>query len=308
MGIRVGKYDETDRRLWRYAKVRRAFTLIELLVVIFIIALLLSITFPVINIAREKVSVIHGIVNQRSTATALNLFANDNSDRYPHSIATAGSNGNWSWTDPRLMIGYPSSFDPRMSSGGYRSMRRYLDSYISDPEILHCTNIPVQYKYMHDSWEAGDDWNNPERLEDREPMTGSYCFWWSYRGCLPDQEKVFNGPSRSSGGNGQSRLLLSDYFGSDSWRNLGEYGSCESFDGARDAGSNSLFAEFYTGGDISQAPPKIKLNAAYTDGHVESYDSSDVVTLEVSRSWDGSTPFPQAIGKGKFYLPRSSMP
>jgi prepilin-type processing-associated H-X9-DG protein len=139
-------------------------------------------------------------------------------------------------------------------------------------------------------------------------MTGSYAFWWNYRGLLPDQRKVFNGPKRSSGGNGQSKMLVSDYFGSDTWRNPGQYGSCEMFKGSRIIGSNCLFTDFYSGGDILDPPPEVKLNAGFTDGHVESYTSSDVVTLEVSDRWDGKGSFHPVIGKGKFYLPRSSMP
>ncbi len=305
----VQKTGEVDFRLWHRAKARRGFTLIELLVVITIIAMLLGILVPTFGVIKKKASVIHGIVNQRSMATSLNLFANDHDDRFPDSTATTGNTGNWNWTDPRLMISYQNSYNPRMSNGGYRSMSAYLSSYIDNPEILHCTNSPSKYKYIQESWQAADQWDNPDRIDPLDPMTGSYCFWWNYKGVLPDYKKVFMGPRRSSGGNGQSRILISDYFGSDTWRNQGEYGSCESFGGASIAGRNSLFTDFYTGGNISLDPPEIKLNAAYTDGHVESYTSSDVVTLEVCRRKNGKLiPFHSAIGKGKFYLPRSSMP
>ena len=78
MRIWVRKFSEMDYGLSRRLKVRRAFTLIELLVVVAIIALLLSISVPTLVVVREKASVIAGIVNQRGTATSLNLFANDN--------------------------------------------------------------------------------------------------------------------------------------------------------------------------------------------------------------------------------------
>lgn len=313
MEIWVRKFDEVCYGLSSHQKVRRAFTLIELLVVVAIISLLLSIAVPAFNVVRQKASVIASIVNQRGIATSLNLYANDSRDRYPDSIATVGKPNNtntatWNWADPRLMIGYKDSFEPRKPPSGHRSMSSYLSSYVDDPETLHCKNAPEKYKYTQESWDAGDYWNNPDRLEDEEHMAGSYCFWWNYKGWLTDQGKVFNGPTRSSGGNGQSSILVSDYFGSDTWRNWGEYGTCENFAGANITASNSLFSSFYTGGDISEPPPAFKLNAVYTDGHVESYSSLDVVTLEVSQNRDGTRPFGQLIGKGKFYLPKSSMP
>ena len=311
MEIWVDKFNKMELRLSRCAKARRAFTLIELLVVVAIISMLLAILTPVLTIVEEKANVIKSNVNKRNIATSLSVFANDNSDRYPHSIASVGKGTDerlWNWTDPRMMTGYDGSDYPRKKRGGHRSMSAYLKGYIEDPEVLHCPNAPTKYKYINESWQAADQWDNPERIGPLDPMTGSYCFWWDYRGWLPDQRKVFKGPSRSSGGNGQSRMLLSDYFGSDTWRNPGEYGSCEVIRGSRKISSYPLFSDFYSAGDISSPPPEIKLNAVFIDSHVESYDSSDVVTLEVSQRWDGKKPFDPIIRKGKFYLPRSAMP
>ena len=317
MEIWAGKIDGIDLRLWRSARVRGAFTLIELLVVVAIISLLVGILIPTLGAAKQKVAKLQGIVNQRSIATSLSLFANDYRDWYPHSIASVGADpvdgdesdeSEWSWRDPRMMTGYDGSSYPRTSKGGYRSMSAYLSDYIDDPEILHCPSVPNDYKYIQESWDAADKWDNPDRIGAFDPMTGSYCFWWNYRGWLPEQRKVFNGPKRSSGGNGQSKMLISDYFGSDTWRNPGQYGSCEIIKGSRVIGSNSLFTDFYSGGNILDNPPEVKLTAGFTDGHVESYTSSDVVTLEVSNEWNGKgSPLPE-LRNGKLYLPRSSMP
>ncbi|MCF7954574.1 MAG: prepilin-type N-terminal cleavage/methylation domain-containing protein [Phycisphaerae bacterium] len=306
-----------DLNLSQCAKARGAFTLIELLVVVAIISLLIAIIAPALDLARQKATTIKANSNKRNIATSLNIFANDNSDRYPHSIASVGlvppvgqtpDTSKWNWTDPRIMTGYDKYDYPRKSKGGYRSMSAYLKGYIEDPEALHCPSAPTKYKYLNESWEAADQWDNPDRIDPLDPMTGSYCFWWGYRGFLSDQGKVFKGPSRSSGGHDQSRMLLSDYFGSDTWRNIGKYGSCESFKNATVTASYPLYSDFYSGGDISRPPPEVKLNAVFTDGHVDSYDSSDVVTLEVSQRWDGTFPFDPIIRKGKFYLPRSAMP
>lgn len=312
MEIWVDKFNKMELRLSRCAKARGAFTLIELLVVVGIISMLLAIITPVLIIVGEKANVIKSNVNKRNIATSLNIFANDNSDRYPHSIASVGKYKSdpedWNWTDPRIMTGYPDFDYPRKKNGGHRSMSAYLKDYIEDPEILHCPSAPTKYKYLNESWQAADHWDNPDRIGPLDAMTGSYCFWWGYRGWLPDQGKSFKGPSRSSGGVRQSRMLLSDYFGSDTFKNKGEYGSCEIIKGAAKIGPYPLHSDFYSGGDISRDPPEIKLSAVFTDTHVESYDSSDVVTLQVSETWDGKVPFGNDIGKGNFYLPRSAMP
>lgn len=310
MEIWVDKFNKMELTLSRCVKAQGAFTLIELLVVIAIISMLLAIITPALMIAQEKAVTIQANVNKRNIATSLSVFANDNSDRYPHSIASVGTGPDeryWNWTDPRIMTGYEDFDYPRKRNGGHRSMGAYLKDYIENPEVLHCPNAP-ENKYLKQAWQAADDWDNPNRLGDKDPMTGSYCFWWGYRGYLPEYRKVFKGPTRSSGGVGQSRMLLSDYFGSDTWRNIGEYGSCEAFKGAAETSSYPVSSAFYSGGDILRDPPQINLNAVFTDGHVESYSSSDVVTLEVSNSWDGRVPHDPMVRKGKFYLPRSAMP
>jgi len=259
MEIWVDKFGKMENSLSQCAKVRRAFTLIELLVVIAIIAMLLAILVPVLTIVEKKADVIKSNVNKRNIATSLSVFASDNSDRYPHSIASVGKGSNeglWNWTDPRIMTGYSGSDFPRKKKGGHRSMSAYLKDYIDDPQVLHCPSSPTKYKYLNEAWEAGDKWDNPDGIDPLDPMTGSYCFWWGYKGYLPELRKVFRGPSRSSGGNNQSGMILSDYFGSDTWRNPGEYGSCETIKDGKKIASYPLYSDFYSAGDISSPPRK----------------------------------------------------
>ena len=104
-------------------------------------------------------------------------------------------------------------------------------------------------------------------------------------------------------------MLLGDYFGSDTWRNWGQFGSCESFKGSSPTLSTTVHGDFWRGGDVNGSVPEIELTAAFVDGHVETYLSGDVVSMEVSENHDGSPPpFPQAVGKGKFYIPRVGLP
>ena len=68
------------------AKRQDAFTLIELLVVIAIIALLLSITMPALNKAKERVKSIICRSNLKQWGLVFNLYANDYNDSFPQSI------------------------------------------------------------------------------------------------------------------------------------------------------------------------------------------------------------------------------
>ena len=65
------------------AKITNGFTLIELLVVISIIALLLSIMMPALNIAREQAKTTVCAVNQRSMGLALRMYEDDNDQKLP---------------------------------------------------------------------------------------------------------------------------------------------------------------------------------------------------------------------------------
>ena len=53
--------------------------------------------------------------------------------------------------------------------------------------------------------------------------------------------------------------------------------------------------------------PEIKLRAAYTDGHVETWSASDAVPMRVSKGPEGVPPYDDALGRGIFFLPENAV-
>ncbi len=263
---------------------------------------MMGITLPVFHRVRHQARMMLSMSNQRQITSTINLFASENNDRYPESVATIGFGNTWNWTDSTRLTG-----NRRRSPQVYRAMSEYLRRYIPDASIMFCPNAPQKYEYLQQAWDAGDDWDNPRTDFPADPVGGSYCFYWNYRGYLGGRRVVFRGPQGPASGGIYSKLLVSDYFGYDHWRTLGSFGSCEPFDGAGITPETYLLSSYWSRNSAADNPPDIKLKAAYTDGHVETYSSSDVVPMKVSITADGTVPYPDGVGPGIFFLPRNAL-
>ncbi len=281
---------------------RQGFTLIELLVVISIISLIMGITLPVFNRVRRQARTMLSMSNQRQITSTMNLFASENNDRYPESVATIGFGDTWNWSDSTRLTG-----NRGRSPQVHRAMSEYLRRYITDASIMFCPNAPQKYEYLQQAWDAGDNWDNPRTAFTADPVGGSYCFYWNYRGFLGGRRVVFRGPQGPASSRRYSKLLVSDYFGYDHWRNPGSFGSCEPFDGAGITPETWLLSSYWSRRSAAEDSPDIKLKAGYTDGHVETYSASDVVPMKVSITADGTVPYPDGVGPGIFYLPRNAL-
>ncbi|MHC4544984.1 MAG: type II secretion system protein [Planctomycetota bacterium] len=284
----------------------QGFTLVELLVVISIMSMLMAILVPVLGKARRQAQTLLVMINQREIVTALNCYTVDNDGSYPESVATIGTGSHWNWQEPTMLTG-----DHKRSPQLYRSMSAYLGSYIKDASKVFCSNAPEKYEYLQEAWDAGEDWDNPDTAPVSDRLIGTYCFYFNYTGFMQEPWSIFRGPQSSSDGPQKSRLLISDYFGYDHWRNPGAYGSCEKFiESTLTPGTyvSSAFRSYPAArGKADLAMIKIKLYAGYTDRHVESYYPSETVPMEVSITPDGSEPYPSGAGPGIFYLPEDAL-
>jgi len=291
----------------------KAFTLIELLVVVFVLALLISILVPAVRKAKRSAMSIISRVNQRQTVTGTLCYGSDENGRFPESVATLGTGTRWSWREPTVLTGFQ-----KRSPTIYRSVSQYLRPYLESAPTLFCPSSPTKYDYMNEAWLAGDAWDNPDpgtALED--PLFGNYCLYWNYIGYFEDKGIPFIGPRTSSGRNGESKLLISDYFGYGHWRNELTYGSrqawgsCEKLPSSGITVGTSVACDFWSRYSSDQQIPlealDTKLNAGYVDGHVESYSPADTVIMKISMKPDGTVPYPDDISPGGiFYLPRNS--
>jgi prepilin-type N-terminal cleavage/methylation domain-containing protein len=279
----------------------RGFTLLELLVVISIIALLLSILAPALGKARKQVHRIRSQSNMGQIVDVLHLYAMDNSDRFPVSVASNGLESDLTWAEPTKLIAL-DDLGPRI----HRSVSGYLNDYLDKADTMSCPSSPRPFKFLQKAWDAGDKWDNRENGKSLDPLLGTYCLYWNYRGYLPDKKAPFVGPESDSGGGRQSSLVVSDmlvtnYHRLDDWSYLG---SCEALPNSSMTNPTPLCSSYWN------RPPDLeqigtRFSGGYLDGHVSSYNITETVPMQVSNRRDGSTPFPPELPPmGTFLIPR----
>ncbi|MHC4203903.1 MAG: hypothetical protein ACYSTT_04585 [Planctomycetota bacterium] len=268
-----------------------------------IISALMAILLPVLGKVRYQARTLIGTGNQHGIVNGVNLFASDNNEQYPGSVSTLGVDPTWNWAEPMMLTALQAR-NPRF----HRSVSAYLRPYIEDADTMYCPNAPWKYKYLHDAWNIGDDWDNPEMPMIQDQVYGTYCFYWNYTGYLEERDYLFQGPQNSASGGRCSKLLVTDYFGYNHWRSLNTYSSCEKFAASSITDGTALSSPYWSG-EITDDPvtPEIKLRAGYTDGHVETYSSSDTFILRVIIDPETGEPYPDDIEPGRFYLPTNAL-
>jgi hypothetical protein len=283
------------------------------MVVLGIISVMMGVLLPALGKVRRRVRAVHGISNQRQIVCGLNLYAMDNNNRYPESVAVMGTPASWLWQDPRMLCG-----SKMLSPGPHRAMSEYLWDYIEDASVMYCPSAPSKYPRLQEAWDAGDDWDSSDPntfSPEGELLSGTYCFYWNYLGVL-EGGGLFRGPRGPSRERGRSELLVSDYFGYGNWRREDAYGSCEPFRGASVTPGRATNSAYWSGravdaNDVSQNAPGIELHAGYADGHVETYSPADAVPMLISMNSNGIPPdgywLDMPGSPGIFYLPAEAL-
>lgn len=93
----------------------KGFTLIELLVVVAIIGILATVVLASLSSARESARDAKRLSDIKTIQTALEMYANDNSGRYPATSGWQGSHTD-SWADLESLLGTTLPVDPLNTS------------------------------------------------------------------------------------------------------------------------------------------------------------------------------------------------
>ncbi len=281
----------------------------------------MTITLPALNGIRLKSRSLLSTNNLREIARAVNEFSFDNKDRYPRSVATViGSQINW-WV-PQRMVGPKLKID-----APYRAMSTYLGEYVPNVDILHCPSAPYKFDNIQEMWNAGEEWR--DSTGSLATYSNTYCFYWNYLGIVDNNKELeipvepyrkFLGPWGPASTGKYSKLVVSDFYGYGQGINVpepGSYSSCEKFNGSipsehHDTHPPRWIQRLSDNSEFPVPPPDIRLRAAFTDEHIETYGSSEVVPMwvikKVSPSLEPWEVADNDRSAGIFYIPRTALP
>lgn len=264
-----------------YQRSLHAFTLIELLVVIAIIAVLMGVLTPVVRSARDRARLSVCASNQRQLVLGVGLYAADNDSRLPPShLERKGSSFLFTWANH---INYHSN-QPIDSWNNGGSVHYYLGRYLPTVEVFMCPLGPPVDKTKYQAlYERYDD---PEVLAlyhqgdpDIQTTTSYNMFWGGYH--LPGSR--FRGPKTLAD---KSKILVSDVM--NYWRDDIWWLAHRSRDAVRAPEQDPIFGTdvdvvWWRYASQHDLPGnKLRMNAGYTDGHVESYTAEETTSIDVS--------------------------
>lgn len=261
----------------------KGFALIELLVVISIIALLMSILMPALAKAKALTKFIICGSNQRQIVLASVLYASANEDEMPPHMGkkTDKTSGNSHWDHPWQLISCPSNTNIETAVSYGIVFGDVLPSY----DVWYCPLSPAKsgdieytvsgrtitivelYEESDLSWVTGDLF---------VPM--GYLPLWGYGGFEDPgvNVKSFVGPKHLSDGNAlifADNVHYADHAGL--WRSTHPF----------DAGTKEdrFYTLFSDDTDPMEVLGKVKYNAGYKDGHVESFTTDETIAQDNGR-------------------------
>ena len=166
-------------------RIEKGFTLIELLVVISIIALLLSIMMPALNMAREQAKTTVCAVNQRSMGLSLRMYEDNNDQKLPPQyVPSLGEvydrEGDLPWYSYLAYAGFPD-IKP------YQLGKLYANHLIEESELFYCPSqgfkgssqhFGAMY-YTHDYYLVNNVWalDYSTNATDNSRVRLNYNYW-----------------------------------------------------------------------------------------------------------------------------------
>ncbi len=253
-------------------KTKKAFTLIELLVVIAIIGLLMAVVVPSLRKAKEHAKLVICKSNQRSIVQASASYSADHDNKLPPTIQ-GNQNG---WMTIPLRLKYYYGYEGVELNGG--SVLETFGSYMQSPEYFDCPMSNHDPDWQERYIEASDN-------QSVAFLNSSYFMFWNWT----KLEK--NRPSFRPTDAGGDGLMTCDVIFYNEPYNNSEHGGTMWVSSHRWEGAEKLpLVDAMAGGTLNREftywmkddptggheKPKMKLNAGYKDGHVETVSMDDV--------------------------------
>ena len=260
-------------------KTRQAFTLIELLVVIAVIAILMGILMPALQKAREQARLVGCGSNMRQVILGLTAYATDNSSKLPpHPSYIAPGNyhrpNELNWNGNQMAAVNPAK-------AGYHYAGRYLRGYIPDAGAFNCPLSAISEKTP---WppvgEPVGTYGEFYHSGAYASLHSTYTLLWNYQGFNHQKSNHvdkslghFAGPTSLQS---KTRLVIQDaFFYLTNNTNLlfdmpPQTSWCTSHPSKEGLRAFPYYVHKDEGG---QELPKLRLNAGYLDGRVESFMS-----------------------------------
>ena len=265
---------------------QNGFTLIELLVVIAIIAVLMGILMPALQKVRQQAKIISCGSNMRQLVVGLVTYAENNEGKLPPHPSTVSATNfhrpyelNW-----RLnQVGIVSD----VSDKSYHPVGRYLSPYLPEVDVFNCRVASIRDSTPWPPTGAVQGtYGEFYRTGAFAPLHSTYMFLWNYQGynhkvsgAVDKNQGHFEGPRRLGDA---SRLMVQDaLFYLTTNTNIIWESPQQSWYSSHPFPEGHRTYPYYTSNDPSMTQrPKIKLNAGYLDGRVESFRASDAVGVK----------------------------
>ena len=263
----------------------KGFTLIELLVVIAIIAVLMAILMPALRKARQQARMISCGSNMRQLVFGLVAYAEDNDSRLPPHPSTINAPRDYhrpyelNWN--RNQVGVISD----VSTKSYHYAGRYLSSYLSDVGAFNCTLAAIKDSTP---WPPGSSglaaqgtYGQFYKSGGFAPVHSTYMLLWSYQGYnhktsahVDKAQGHFEGANRLDS---RTKLVVQDsLFYLTTNTNLLWPSPQQTWCSSHPSRDGVKAHPYYVYTDPGmQKQPKVRLNAGYLDGHVESFSAWD---------------------------------